>query len=186
MVQKLFGLLAWTWRVKYVGLTEFIIATNRQGVAVGLWHEDFCIVAFSMRHHSNHFAPLVSKSNDGDRAEAWLKDLGYDCVRGSSSNGGRDAFLDLEQRLKRNESVAITVDGPRGPRRLAKSGLFRLHTSVGNGLWMIRTQARGYRLPTWDRQLIPWPFSVVEVTFNEFQGEVLSLEMLQDWLDGLS
>ena len=185
MVQKIFGLLASTWRVKYVGLTEFIQATGRQGIAVGLWHEDFCIVAFSMRHHSNRFAPLVSKSKDGDRAAAWLKALGYHCVRGSSSKGGHEALLELEQRLNGKGSVAITVDGPRGPRRMAKSGIFRLHESVGTGLWMIRTHARGWRLPTWDKQLIPWPFSVVEVSFNEFQGELVSLEMLQDWLASL-
>ncbi|MGC6508755.1 MAG: lysophospholipid acyltransferase family protein [Myxococcota bacterium] len=185
VVQKLLGLWASSWRIQYVGLSEFINAANHEGLAVGLWHEDFCIVAFSMKNHANRFAPLVSKSKDGDRAEYWLKELGYDCIRGSSSRGGQDAFIELQKRLKQKESVAITIDGPRGPRRIAKPGLFRLHNTVECGLWMIRADAKGPRLPTWDQQFIPWPFSTVQITFHQCGLELTSLKTLQDWLDHL-
>ena len=182
-MRKIFSLWASTWRIRYAGLSGFIDATNSKSVAVGMWHEDLCIVAFSMRKYANRFHPMVSLSRDGERATQWLSELGYDCVRGSSSKGGSDALNRFRALLKDKQSVAVTLDGPRGPRRVAKPGLFRLGQTMECDLWMIHTEARGWRLPTWDHQLIPWPFARVTLHFKRNEEPLTRLEAFQDWLN---
>lgn len=182
LLKAIFSLWASTWRIRYKGLDEFISASTR-GIAVGLWHEDLCSVAFSMRKQAKLFHPVVSLSSDGDRAVSWLERFGYTCLRGSSSKGGSAVFGACITVLEGQGSVAITMDGPRGPRRLAKPGLFRLGHESGHLLWLVRTEARGWRLPTWDRQLIPWPFAQVSIHFRAVDCELTSLVDFQAWLN---
>lgn len=112
---------------------------------------------------------LVSLSRDGEIAARTLERLGFSIVRGSSSRGGKEAFQDLVVKVNAGESVAITVDGPRGPYQDVKSGIIRLASKTGVPIICVSAAAPYmYRLKgSWDRFVVAPPSSKVFVKFSE-------------------
>lgn len=112
---------------------------------------------------------LVSRFRDGDIAERFLLDLGYRVVRGSSEEGkpqkgGSVGFLKLLKALREGETVAITVDGPKGPYGSVKKGIIHLAQKAGIPIIPIYVSFDWcIRLKTWDRLIIPFPFSRAKV-----------------------
>ncbi|MCS7277804.1 MAG: lysophospholipid acyltransferase family protein [Aquificaceae bacterium] len=112
---------------------------------------------------------LVSRFRDGDIAESFLLSLGYRVVRGSSEEGkpqkgGRVGLLKLIKVLREGHTVAITVDGPKGPYGKVKAGIILLAQKTGVPIVPIYVDFDWYiRLNTWDRLIIPLPFSKARV-----------------------
>lgn len=112
---------------------------------------------------------LVSKSRDGEWAARACADMGYRVHRGSSSGGGQGkAFGGLRALARAAETgpalIGMALDGPRGPRRIAKPGSLWLAERLGIPLVPVAIEARrAFRLGSWDRTMIPWPFSRVEI-----------------------
>ncbi len=112
---------------------------------------------------------LVSRFRDGDIAEKFLLSLGYRVVRGSSEEGkpqkgGSVGLLRLVKVLKEGNTVAITVDGPKGPYGKVKAGVILLAQKTGVPIIPVYVDFEWYiRLKTWDRLIIPIPFSRAKV-----------------------
>ena len=120
---------------------------------------------------------LVSHSRDGELAARTLKRLGFGVVRGSSSRGGKEGLSQLIERVKKGESAAITVDGPKGPREVVKSGIVRLALTAGVPVVCVSAISKPfYRLKSsWDNFVVAPPFSKVYIQFSEpvsLEGEV--------------
>ena len=133
-----------------------------------LWHEHLpaCIRAFSHRR----IDVLISLSADGAWAAEACGRFGYRVHRGSTSRGGstgmRALIRSLETRGLENGtgSAGMALDGPRGPRREIQPGVLWLSRLSGIPVVPVSIRApRAFRLKTWDRCLIPLPFSKVEV-----------------------
>ncbi len=112
---------------------------------------------------------LVSRFRDGDIAEKFLLSLGYRVVRGSSEEGkpqkgGSVGLLRLVKLLREGNTVAITVDGPKGPYGKVKAGVILLAQKTGVPIIPVYVDFEWYiRLKTWDRLIIPIPFSRAKV-----------------------
>ncbi|MFZ3266785.1 MAG: lysophospholipid acyltransferase family protein [Terriglobales bacterium] len=107
-------------------------------------------------------AVMVSRSFDGEYIARTIEKLGYFAVRGSSSRGGGRALLGLKKHLEQGMSVAFTIDGPRGPKYVAKPGpvlLARASTLPMAAFYVAANDA--WVLKTWDALMIPKPFSKV-------------------------
>lgn len=108
---------------------------------------------------------LVSRFRDGDLADALLRRLGYRTVRGSTEEGraekgGRTALLRLVQVLKEGQTVAITVDGPKGPAGKVKEGVLFLAQKTGKPIAPVYVKVeKAIRLNSWDKFTIPLPFT---------------------------
>ncbi len=103
---------------------------------------------------------LVSASQDGEMIARVLDRFGLGAVRGSSSRRGKEAYRELAENLKNTWDVAITPDGPRGPRYKAHPGVVGLASISGCALIPVSYQLKWkIELPTWDRFIIPLPFS---------------------------
>jgi lysophospholipid acyltransferase (LPLAT)-like uncharacterized protein len=103
---------------------------------------------------------MVSRSFDGEYIARTIERLGFAAVRGSSSRGGAKALIGLRRQLEKDNSVAFTIDGPRGPKYVAKPGPVLL--SRASGLPMAAFYVAisdAWVLNTWDAFLIPKPFS---------------------------
>lgn len=136
-----------------------------------LWHEHLpiCMRAFAGRG----IHVLISKSRDGEWAAQACLALGYRVHRGSSS-GGADgkAFGGLRALARAAERgpalLGMALDGPRGPRRVPKPGSLWLARRLDAPIVPVSVSARrAFRLGSWDRALIPWPFSRVEIRIGE-------------------
>lgn len=125
------------------------------------WHGSQLPLLFT--HRRRGLKVLVSRSRDGGMVADLLQQMGYGTVRGSSSRGGAEAVSELCSSL-REGSCAITPDGPRGPRERPKSGLFTVAERAGVPVKPMGAAAwPAARLSSWDRFLIPLPFSRVAI-----------------------
>jgi len=121
------------------------------------WHENI-LAPLYLRGHCN-LAMLLSRHRDADILLETARHLGFDFVRGSTFGGGASALRELERR-GRHMNLAITPDGPRGPRRVLAQGPIYLSSRLGMPLVVMGFgYDSAWRLPTWDRFAIPKPYS---------------------------
>lgn len=127
-------------------------------VIVAVWHESMALAAHHYRNTGYH--TLTSYSYDGEMAARVIAPFGLLAVRGSSSRGGSDALDDLARALEHVQAVGFTLDGPRGPRRVAKPGIAilaaRTQTHIIPHAFTVHP---AWRLNSWDRLPIPKPFA---------------------------
>lgn len=141
---------------------EFIDAGKP--VIYALWHGR--LLPLGYRHRQQGVIGLISRSKDGEYLTGALERWGFGAVRGSSSRGGMEALRGLVRETRRGRSLAITPDGPRGPRQKLKSGV--LVAAQLSGLPIIPVSAtadRGWWPERWDRFLVPKPFAHVRIRY---------------------
>ena len=149
------------------GIVGRPVAENYIGA---LWHNRLLIFPIVLRRFfpQRQGAALISASRDGDLLADGVKRFGYDVIRGSSSRLGASAILQLTQVLASGRDVVITPDGPRGPAyELGPGIIFLAQRSGGAVLPMNLEYSRCWRLGSWDRFIVPRPFSKVRVLINE-------------------
>ena len=127
-------------------------------VIYSFWHRAVFPAAWIWRRQK--IAVMVSRSFDGEYIARIIEYFGFTAVRGSSSRGGAEALLGMKAVLEQGETVAFTIDGPRGPRYLAKPGPVRLSKITGLPMAAFYVALNNpWVLNTWDRFMIPKPFS---------------------------
>ena len=134
-----------------------------------LWHNRLLIFPLVLRRFfpNRPGAALISASRDGDLLADAIHRFGYDVVRGSSSRLGASAILQLTEELGSGRDVVITPDGPRGPiYELGPGIVFLAQKSDALVLPMNLEYSRYWRLRSWDRFIIPQPFSKVRVLIS--------------------
>ncbi len=132
---------------------------------------------------------MASASHDGDMVARAMAVFGMGAVRGSSSRRGVAAWVGLKRALAAGTDVCLTPDGPRGPRYVFQPGAVKLAQSSAAPLVPVHVRfSSAWHLKTWDRFVIPKPFSKVVVTFAapihiprelaaaEFEAQRLDLE----------
>ncbi|MEK7369100.1 MAG: lysophospholipid acyltransferase family protein, partial [Planctomycetota bacterium] len=97
-----------------------------------------------------------------------IKNMGFGVVRGSSTRGGAGAMINMVKEAENGRFLAVTPDGPRGPREAAQSGIIFLAKKTGLPILPIGLgYSNCWRLPSWDGFRIPKPFSRVVLAFGE-------------------
>lgn len=125
------------------------------------WHRTLLIAAHRFRNHN--IAILISASFDGELIARTVALLGFHPVRGSSSRGGAPGLRAMAQAYAEGHICAFTADGPRGPNMIAKPGPVQL-AELTSAPWIGAFHghpSRAWQLRSWDRFLIPKPFSTV-------------------------
>ncbi|HEX5234309.1 MAG TPA: lysophospholipid acyltransferase family protein [Silvibacterium sp.] len=128
------------------------------------WHR--CTLPCAWYFRRFRCSILISRSFDGELIARTLARLGYKSVRGSSSRGGAQGLLALQGELEDGLPVVFTADGPRGPIYQTKIGPVKLAQMSGEpiGSFYLLPE-RAWVLKSWDRFLIPKPFSRVAVSW---------------------
>ena len=161
-----------TLRIEEVN-REVVDAAHARGerLIFCLWHDEL----FSLIPVARHLkvVAIVSPSKDGDYLERILASNNVGAVRGSSTRGGVRALLSLARMMKSEQVHAcITIDGPAGPRHVAKEGGLFLANRTGGRIIPVRIfMKNSFKAPTWDKFQIPLPFSKVVIRFGEPWGE---------------
>src|SRR5262245_31959256 len=129
------------------GLTERYI--------YAFWHENMLLVA--TRYARPDIYVLISQHADGQLIADVCRHLGFRTVRGSTTRGGADAVRQM-LRLGREAHLAVTPDGPRGPRRKVQQGLVYLAARTGMPIVPIGIgYSKAWRMQSWDRFALPKP-----------------------------
>ncbi len=131
-----------------------------------LWHGRMvlCILA----HLHEGIVTMASRSKDGEIIARWLVRNGYIPARGSTGKGGRAGLQDMIEQVRAGHPAALTIDGPKGPPRLAQRGILELARQTG--AWILPftgASSRPWFLRSWDRYLVPKPFSRCVVAYGE-------------------
>ncbi|MBM3863402.1 MAG: DUF374 domain-containing protein [Verrucomicrobia bacterium] len=138
-------------------------------VVIALWHSQvFCLPpVWSRWRGTSGLVALASASKDGAVVEGALSVFGIPVVRGSSSRRGATALVALRRCMTRGFWPCITPDGPRGPRHRLQPGLVKLAQATGAAIVHAHLECpTAWRLPTWDRLVVPVPFSRVRLVLG--------------------
>jgi lysophospholipid acyltransferase (LPLAT)-like uncharacterized protein len=148
---------------------------REQGAAVifALWHRHAFFVPLLRGFQRQPITVLLSAHRDAQIVAVAVRLRGLKVVAGSSTRGGLKAYLHLRRVLDQRESVCITPDGPQGPAEQVKAGVIHLAQLSGCAIVPVAVAcSRVHRLRSWDRSVLPLPFSRVVIAL----GEPLRLE----------
>src|SRR5262245_43206951 len=117
----LIATLARTYRYTVEGIEHYdaVIASGRQPI-LAFWHGR--ILPGSYYFRNRQIVVITSQNFDGEWIARIIKRFGYGTARGSTSRGGARALLQMRRELSDGRPVAFTLDGPRGPARVAQAG----------------------------------------------------------------
>ena len=111
---------------------------------------------------------ITSQSIHGECIARLIQRFGYGAVRGSASKGGAGAIIEMIRLMRRRQSTAFTIDGPKGPRHVAKMGAVLLAKKTGNPMLPFTiTPSRAWSLKSWDSFSIPKPFTSARVEIGQ-------------------
>jgi lysophospholipid acyltransferase (LPLAT)-like uncharacterized protein len=156
-----------TCRVEQQG-TENFERFHREGrpVVFVLWHGRLLPCTYWNRHQN--LVTLVSQHRDGEYISRIVERWGYTAVRGSSSRRAAGALRELVRHVRAGRSLAVTPDGPRGPRQVMKAGaLLAAQLSGAPVIPAAGGASRGWWFGSWDRFLVPKPFARVRLAYGE-------------------
>ncbi len=138
---------------------------EKQNFVIAFWHGTMLLPWYI--HGDPSFAALTSKSKDGDLLAKLLKKWNYNVVRGSSSAGGDVALGIMIDYAKNKYSIAVTPDGPRGPKKKFKAGA--VITSKKSNIPLVLAGV-GYKrrkvLKNWDTFEVPFFFSSAKIVYS--------------------
>lgn len=155
-----------TLRVTFINGEEERRWRKEGAMVYAIWHQGVLFAPYLWRWRKGWL--LASASRDGEWVAGIIHRFGNITVRGSSSRGGRVAIQKMVEQLKAGVSGGIIPDAPKGPVRVSKPGI--LVVAQRAGVRIIPTQfgfERCKRLKSWDRTVIPMPFSRAVVKFGE-------------------
>lgn len=192
IIVAIIGRLIWAWMVligrtvrwKIEGTEAFRahLGAGGPGIVLACWHETIMLMPAGWSRHIRSWperrqrtAMMVSLSPDGAPVAEAVRLLDLDVVRGSKSNkrkadkdkGGAKAIAEASKRLREGAIVCMTPDGPRGPRQIASAGAVTLAQRTGAVVIPYALSSKpAPRLNSWDRFIIPLPFTRGGIVFG--------------------
>ncbi len=167
------SMIVWAgyWFIRLLGPTLRVSVSYEEGaqktlderpLVASFWHE--CMIPATYLFRDMGVRVMSSFSYDGEYMGRIIRRFGFVAVKGSSSRNPVRALLGLRRALDDGWTVAFTLDGPRGPRRQVKPGPAGLARSSGRPMTTFHAAVdKAWVLRSWDRMLIPKPFSRVLV-----------------------
>ncbi len=163
-----------SWRIVSVTGGEAIDDLARAGtpMVAAFWHDAMVpcggLLRSRLKRAGARLAILASRSRDGDIAATLARLSGIHVVRGSTSRGGLQSLFTMNRLVRKDRcTVFMAPDGPRGPAYVAKSGAVVLAGSSGAPLVaMACAVERAWRFGSWDRLMLPQPFTRVALAFE--------------------
>jgi len=171
VVPRLVWLLLWivsrTWRFEEIAEASVTPLVGGLGAGAEIfcfWHQ--CVLPCTVYFRRTGATILISRSFDGELITRILELFGFHAVRGSSSRGAREGLLGLKQVIDSGTPAIFTADGPRGPIYQTKMGPIKLAQMTGARIGAFHLQPeRAWVMKSWDRFLIPKPFTRIAVSW---------------------
>ena len=133
---------------------------------LAFWHRHLLLMPYGYR--GGKISVLISSSRDGELIARTVARLGIDASRGSTTRGGAAGLRELLRKAKQGFDIAFTPDGPKGPRGKVQPGTLLAAAATGFPIVPVGLAAsRAEILRSWDRFVVPWPFSRVVFVFGD-------------------
>jgi hypothetical protein len=146
-------------RYRVEGWEHWEEATRAGGAPIlAFWHNRIMLATYYFRHR--RIVVMTSRSFDGEYIARFIQRFGYGAARGSSSRGGVGALVEMVRLQRAGCPAGFTVDGPRGPRYVAKTGALLLAKKTGQPVLPFTVEPERYvEVGSWDGFRIPLPFT---------------------------
>jgi lysophospholipid acyltransferase (LPLAT)-like uncharacterized protein len=175
LIALILEVLGRTYRFRVVHGADNLdrLVAGGQPAVIAFWHEAQFLLAYYLRkalvRRGIRLSGMSSHSRDGELGAKLARMLGIEIVRGSSSRGGTRGLRDLYRTVARNKcSPLLTPDGPRGPAYEFKTGGVVLAQVADVPIVSFSVAAdRCWRIGSWDRMIIPNPFSRITIVVGE-------------------
>jgi hypothetical protein len=129
-----------------------------QNMIIAFWHNRMLMAPFFYRGRGLKI--LISLHADGELISRVMRRFGFGSIRGSTTRGGSSAFRKLLREAKRGMDIAITPDGPRGPKYTVQKGIIELARITGLPIVPVTYSTKHrYLCPSWDALVVPRPFT---------------------------
>lgn len=163
----LINLIGKTLRIEYINKEkEESVKFKRTGI-LAFWHGRLLLFGYLYKNQQDAYM-MISQSRDGELISRFINYMGIKSIRGSSTRGGKGAFMNLARQIRRGYHAAITPDGPKGPRYIAQKGAIYLSKISRAPIVPVTYNARRKKVfNSWDRFLFPLPFSRVIVIYGD-------------------
>ena len=170
IVRVLLWLVGLTWRFEVIaeeGVTPVVFGQKPGPEIYCFWHQ--CVLPCTVYFRRSGAVILISRSFDGELITRVLRLFGFGAVRGSSSRGAREGLLGLKRVIETGRTAIFTADGPRGPIYQTKLGPIKLAQTTGAPIGVFHLQPEhAWILNSWDRFLIPKPFTRIVVSWAQW------------------
>src|SRR5262245_18970320 len=154
-----------TWKVEGDHYYDEAIRSGRPPI-MAFWHGRILSGTWVFRNRG--IVVMASANFDGQWISRIIERFGYGAVAGSTSRGGARALLQVKHDIERGHPAGITLDGPRGPARVAQPGAVWLAGATGSPLLPFHSEAsRSWTIRSWDRTQVPKPFSTVALAVHD-------------------
>lgn len=170
IVWALLWMIGLTWRYRVIaedGVTPLAGGEGAAGEIYCFWHQ--CVLPCAMYFRRTHATILISRSFDGELITRILRMFGFNAVRGSSSRSAREGLMGLKHVIESGRPAIFTADGPRGPIYQTKMGPIKLAQLTGApiGAFYLLPE-RAWAMHSWDRFLVPKPFTRICVSWAQW------------------
>jgi len=153
------------WRSEGDEHYDAVIRSGRQPI-MAFWHGRILPATYYFRRRN--IIVITSENFDGEWIAGIIERFGYGTSRGSSSRGAVKALVQLKRDMAAGKPAAFTLDGPRGPAKIAQAGAIWLAKATGNPIIPFHVEAdRYWTANSWDRTQIPKPWSTVAIAIGE-------------------
>jgi lysophospholipid acyltransferase (LPLAT)-like uncharacterized protein len=159
--------LARTWRFRVVNAQAIgDLRAAKRNFIFSLWHGQ--LLPLLWHHRDEGVVLLISEHRDGELVARAAESLGYALVRGSTTRGADRALISIIRELQAGREVAITPDGPKGPAgKYAPGALIAAQKADSVILPVVAVADRAWRLKSWDRFMIPKPFTRITIAYGK-------------------
>jgi hypothetical protein len=153
------------WRVEGLQHYDDIVLGGHQPI-MAFWHGR--ILPATVYFKNRGIVVITSENFDGEWIAGIIERFGYRTARGSTSRGGARALVQMKHDMEAGKATGFTIDGPRGPARVAQLGAVWLSKATGNPVLPFHLEAdRHWTVNSWDQTQIPKPFSTVALVVGE-------------------
>jgi lysophospholipid acyltransferase (LPLAT)-like uncharacterized protein len=163
----LISLIGKSIRFETEGWENFEQITKNGKIPIyAFWHNRIFLATYFFRNRD--IVVITSQSFDGEYIARFIQRFGYGAVRGSSTRGGVGALVGLIRLMKKGLPAGFTVDGPKGPKYVAKTGAVLLAKKTGNPVMPFSVETKNFwSVKSWDDLQIPKPFTRAKVFIAE-------------------
>jgi lysophospholipid acyltransferase (LPLAT)-like uncharacterized protein len=153
-----------TWRSEGDHYLADILGAGHQPI-FAFWHGRIFGGLYYFRNRN--IVVITSRNFDGEWIAGIITRFGFGTARGSTSRGGARALVQLRRDLSQGRPVGFTLDGPRGPARVAQPGAVWLAGATAQPILPFHVEAaRFWEAPSWDRTQLPRPFTTIAMAIG--------------------
>ncbi len=164
---------------------HFITPISKHQHICVCWHSELLMAPQAYREIHPHFpsSAIISQHFDGELIAKVLQYLRIKALRGSSRKGAKGVLLQAFRKVKEGSEVLITPDGPRGPRYSMSDGAIGLALKANKPIFIMNYKAQNFwQLKSWDKFIIPKPFTKIEFYLQSVSLEGMELEEAKEYL----